>query len=179
MREGDRGRPLAALRAERVAHALLRWPELWLVLLPLLYTAGVLAPPILTGAGHPAAADTVFGLFRGFCHQMPHRTIHLGGEAMAVCARCFALAAGLAGTGVLAGRAWALGWRVRLPAWAILVAAVPMALDGFSQLFGFRESTNTLRVLTGLVLGGAVSLWSVPVVLKAFEEIRGTGTEPT
>ena len=177
MRDENRGRPLAVSRAERFAHALMRWPEVWIVVVPLVYLAGVLAPPLLTHAGHESIAGTVFPLFRGFCHQMPHRTLHIAGEPMAVCARCFALAAGLAATGIAVGRAWAFGHRVRVPAWAIALAAVPMALDGFSQLFGFRESTNTLRVLTGLLLGAAVSLWSVPTVLNAFDEIRGRGNE--
>jgi uncharacterized membrane protein len=35
--------------------------------------------------------------------------------------------------------------------------ALPMALDGFTQLFGWRESTWELRVATGALFGAASS----------------------
>ncbi len=93
---------------------------------------------------------------------------------MAVCARCFALGASLVLGGFLAAR---LPRRFRVSFPAMCVAAIPMALDGFTQLFGFRESTNTLRVLTGGLSGAAVAFWIVPTLYDAFDEIRKTGRQ--
>jgi uncharacterized membrane protein len=45
-----------------------------------------------------------------------------------------------------------------LAAYAALI--LPMALDGFSQLFGWRESTPELRVFTGSLFGLA-SVWLI------------------
>ncbi len=50
------------------------------------------------------------------------------------------------------GRLLPLNWRW----YAVLLA--PMALDGFTQLFGFRESDPLLRTITG-VLFGIGSVW--------------------
>lgn len=170
----DDSRAAAGSRvAARIAPLLLRFPEVCVALVPAVYTLATLVPPLLHEAGHDLAADRVFAFFRLFCHQLPHRTLFLWGHPIAVCARCFALAASLAGVALLAGRLWAFGFRrVRAPLLLVGIAALPMALDGFSQLFGFRESTNTLRVLTGVLLGGMTSLWTVPMVCAAFDEMR-------
>ena len=152
---------------------MIRVPEVWVALVPAVYTLATLVPPLLHAAGHGVAADRVFAFFRLFCHQLPHRSLFLGGHPIAVCSRCFALAASLAVVALVAGRLWALGFRrVRAPIVLVGVAALPMALDGFSQLFGFRESTNTLRVLTGVLLGGMTSLWTVPMVCAAFDDMQ-------
>lgn len=152
---------------------MIRVPEVWVALVPAVYTLATLLPPLLHAAGHSVAADRVFAFFRLFCHQLPHRTLFLWGHPIAVCARCFALAASLAIVALIAGRLWALGFRrVRVPFVLVGVAVVPMALDGFSQLFGLRESTNTLRVLTGVLLGGMTSLWTVPMVCAAFDDMK-------
>ncbi len=162
-------------RATRLAWALARWPEVWILLGPAIYLFGAIAPSLLVQTGEERAARFVFAAYRGFCHQLPHRTLHPFGEPMAVCARCAALAGGIVFGALLLGRVWswiprARSWRV--PFWVIGVAAIPMAIDGFSQLFGFRESTNTLRVLTGLLLGGATAAWAVPILYEALREQR-------
>ncbi|MBV9169420.1 MAG: DUF2085 domain-containing protein [Chloroflexi bacterium] len=40
------------------------------------------------------------------------------------------------------------------------VLILPMAIDGFTQLFGWRESTWELRVITGVLFGFA-SAWLI------------------
>lgn len=168
---------IAQSMASGLVTLLMYAPEVWVAVIPLVYTLFVLAPPLLHSAGAAGPAEWVFAAFRVMCHQLPHRTLFIAGHPMAVCARCFALAASLGGVALVAGRLWALGFRrVKAPFFAVALAAVPMALDGFSQLFGFRESTNTLRVLTGVLLGGMTSLWTVPMVCAAFDEMRQTET---
>ena len=96
-------------------------------------------------------------LFRLICHGIPSRCLLLFGVPMPICARCTAIYLGLiAGTLVfrfvprmseMAARAIAIA------------AALPMALDGGTQLIRLRESTNELRVVTGLVGGIALAVW--------------------
>jgi uncharacterized membrane protein len=40
---------------------------------------------------------------------------------------------------------------VRIPAIAAIFVIVPMEIDGLSQLAGFRESNNALRLITGFM----------------------------
>jgi uncharacterized membrane protein len=83
---------------------------------------------------------------------------------MAICQRETAIYASMA----LAGLAFALvrdrlrplGWRP----FALLIA--PMALDGATQLFGWRESTPELRLLTGGLFGLAC-VWLIYPHLQA------------
>ncbi len=50
-------------------------------------------------------------------------------------------------------------WRPVSPLVLIAVSGlllVPGGVDGTTQMFGDRESTNTLRAITGFLLGGGV-----------------------
>ncbi len=51
---------------------------------------------------------------------------------------------------------------------------IPTALDGFTQLFGWRESTNLLRLATGFPygLGYAYGIaWALPFIYALLELI--------
>lgn len=45
-----------------------------------------------------------------------------------------------------------------------VIALIPIALDGGTQLIGLRESTNFLRALTGAIAGFAFSFYAVPML---------------
>ncbi len=45
-----------------------------------------------------------------------------------------------------------------------ILALVPIGLDGGTQLLGWRESTNELRMLTGMIAGLAFSFYFVPML---------------
>ena len=47
-----------------------------------------------------------------------------------------------------------------------------MAVDGFTQLYGLRESTNLLRFITGLGWGVTFFPFCVVFVLKIFYQIK-------
>lgn len=49
-----------------------------------------------------------------------------------------------------------------------ILLLVPTAIDGTTQMFGDRESTNRLRVLTGAPLGAGVVVFVYGVVFKLF-----------
>jgi len=102
------------------------------------------------------------GLFRPFCHGLPSRCFHLWGVPMPICARCTAIYAGLG----LAVFAFLLLPRLteRAARMAMFAAALPLAVDGFTQLLRLRESTNGLRSATGLAAGIAFGLWAITAV---------------
>ncbi|MBC3517186.1 DUF2085 domain-containing protein [Neobittarella massiliensis] len=84
------------------------------------------------------------GEFSG-CHQMPKRSFFIHGYQFPVCARC---------TGLLVGNILSiLLIPVIQPKAVAVILLLPLALDGLTQLANWRESTNWLRFLTG-VLGG-------------------------
>jgi uncharacterized membrane protein len=84
---------------------------------------------------------------------------------MAFCERDLAIYLGLVLVGLIYAR-----WRALQPCGYLLygVLILPMAIDGFTQLFGWRESTWELRVLTGLLFGLASAWLVLPRVDAAF-----------
>jgi uncharacterized membrane protein len=104
--------------------------------LAVLWTAGIVVVPLTERSGDDVAA-TAAGLarlaYRPVCHQIPDRSLTLGGHPFAVCARCTGLyLGGVAGLALMAlGRRRAPG---RL--W-LLVAITPTVLDfGVGHLTG-------------------------------------------
>lgn len=105
-------------------------------------------------------------LFRMMCHGMPSRCLTVWNVPMPICARCTAIYAGL-----FAAALFFTFVHVRLAfAKVLLIAsAAAMALDGFTQLAGLRESTNPLRIATGLAVGIAFGLWALAMMQKSSE----------
>ena len=111
-------------------------------------------------------------LFRLLCHGIPERCLELFGVPMPVCARCTGIYAGL-----LAGIAlfWAIPLlRERVMRSVAFIAAMPLVLDGLTQLAGLRESTNPLRIATGLIAGLAFGLWILSAVERRDETVVTT-----
>ncbi|MGZ8868910.1 MAG: DUF2085 domain-containing protein [Thermoanaerobaculia bacterium] len=101
-------------------------------------------------------------LFRLMCHGKIERSLELFGAPMPICARCVGIYAGML-LGILAF--WAIPLlRERVMRVVAFVAVTPLAIDGLTQLSGLRESTNELRVTTGIVAGFAFGLWILSAV---------------
>jgi len=95
--------------------------------------------------------------FALLCHGIPSRCLTLWGIPMPICARCTAIYAGL-----FAGLTLFLLVRKgseRLFRWSAIAAAMPILIDGVTQAAGFRESTNGLRLATGLLAGFFFGMW--------------------
>ncbi|MCA1646503.1 MAG: DUF2085 domain-containing protein [Chloroflexi bacterium] len=149
-----------------------------------LFVAGALAAPVLAAIGWRSMADALYAAYHFTCHQWAFRSFFFFGQQpiysqqslteqgldpfgfvgdsglgwkMAFCERDLAIYVGLLVVGLLYARN-----RDLHPAGFLLygVLILPMAVDGFTQLFGWRESTWELRVLTGLLFGLA-SAWLV------------------
>ena len=86
-----------------------------------------------------------------FCHQKSERSLFLNGNEMPFCTRCTAIWFGLAlGLGFMVLYTIELNENFFI---AIIVSFMPLGIDGIGQLFGFWESTNIVRILTGLPAG--------------------------
>ncbi|HEX9162952.1 MAG TPA: DUF2085 domain-containing protein [Thermoanaerobaculia bacterium] len=101
-------------------------------------------------------------LFRLLCHGIERRCLTLFGVPMPICARCTAIYIGL----LVAVAAFFVVPLVeeRLIRIAMYAAALPIGLDGITQAVGLRESTNSLRLVTGFVAAFAFGLWALTAV---------------
>jgi uncharacterized membrane protein len=104
------------------------------------------------------------------------------GYKVAYCERDVAIYAGVLLTGLLFAMAVQLGQQPKPLHWLlyVLIGILPIALDGFSQLFSQppfgwlvqRESTPLLRTLTGLLFGIANVALAYPYVLESMREVE-------
>jgi len=146
-----------------------------------------LLAPVLMAKGATTPATVIYSAYRMTCHQLPYRSFFLAGpkityrqeeiEAvtdvrplnsyvggpevgykMAWCER----EVGIYGAMLLAGLLYGLVRRrlPLLPFRIYLLLLVPLAVDGTIQLFGWRESTWYVRIITGGLFGVA-TVWLV------------------
>jgi uncharacterized membrane protein len=147
----------------------------WVLLLNIvgaLFVGLPILAPILEASGHRTLANLIYVPFGLICHQLPERSFHLFGYKMAYCERCFAIYAGTLVLGLIYG----VSKRTMRPATLLECAllSTPMAIDGFTQLFGWRQSTWELRVVTGSIFALGVAWLMLPRLEVGFQEIRQT-----
>jgi len=106
-------------------------------------------------------------LFRVMCHGIPSRCLELFGVPMPICARCVGVYAGLL-AGLMAF--WLLPIVTeRVMRTIAFIAVTPLAIDGLTQLARLRESTNPLRLATGIAAGLAFGMWVLAAVERRGE----------
>lgn len=82
-----------------------------------------------------------------FCHRNKDRSIFFFGLENYLCSRCMGLLFG----GILG---ILLMWiRIEIPIILLILLMFPMLIDGFLQLFNYRESNNFFRLITGFGFG--------------------------
>ncbi len=103
------------------------------------------------------------------CHQMPERSFTYGGYQFPVCARC---------TGILvsipAAYMAALS-RKKIPVSLCALMVGMMAVDGFLQYIGIKESTNRRRFITGLCGGFGMTVLRWKLVYGICKKIKMAG----
>ncbi|UCF11901.1 MAG: DUF2085 domain-containing protein [Thermoplasmatales archaeon] len=95
--------------------------------------------------------NSIYSAGDRLCHQKAERSFFVNGNQMPFCSRCISIWLGLA-----LGLGFMVFYRVKLNerfVVAILLGLVPIGIDGIGQLLGFWESTNVIRVITGLLIG--------------------------
>jgi len=64
----------------------------------------------------------------------------------------------------------------KMPVWLYALSLVPTAVDGFTQLFGLRESDWLLRLITGVIFGAATVWLTYPYIQEAMDDVMRTST---
>jgi len=158
-----------------------------------LFTMPVFLTPLLAASGN-SFAGTLYSFYSFTCHQQVSRSIcyfpeagiqdcsdapahyrafyvqkdGMAGYPLPVCARDVGIYAVALLSGVLL---YFLKKSdndvVPNPLWFV-IALIPIGLDGGTQLLGWRESTNLLRLITGGIAGFAFSFYCVPLLNRAF-----------
>jgi len=97
-------------------------------------------------------AGAVYLIGDSQCHQLVERSFFLNGNQMPFCTRDLGIFIGL-----VAGMAIAFTGKLRLGFKFSLLLLVPMALDGGAQLTSSYESSNAIRMATGIIAGIGVA----------------------
>ena len=120
---------------------------------------------------NPLAA-AIYWLGDANCHQMASRSYFLNGNQMPFCARDLGLFAGL-----VLGMAVALVTQIRPRWYLVALGFFPMALDGVWQLLTDYESTNAVRLLTGILAGvsAAMLIHLIALTYKQGSGDQGSG----
>jgi uncharacterized membrane protein len=106
----------------------------------------------------------------GFCHQIPARSFESGGLVFSACARDTGIYLGFVCALLAAFIIYARSERkpAELPPMPYLIALalfiLPMAFDGLSSYLGLRPTTNTLRYITGFLVGTAIGSIVAPLL---------------
>ncbi len=127
--------------------------------------AGAVLVPLMMAAGLRPVAGALFAAYHLICLQNPDHSYFLMGYQLAMDQRMVAIfgstfAAGLAFV-LLRGLIRTLPWRV------YFLLILPIAIDGFTQLFGWRTSNWELRTLTGVLFGTATVWLTYPPIDRA------------
>lgn len=159
-----------AIRVDRVIYAFAhRWIT-YLIALSAIFVALPFLAPFLMSHGYILMASWIYRAFSLICHQRPDRSFHVFDHQVAYCHRDLAIYSGF----FLCCIAYAL-LRDRMKPLSLrgaILFSIPMAIDGFSQLFGLRESTWELRFLTGGLFAIGVAWLILPRLEIGFTEIR-------
>ena len=100
-----------------------------------------------------AVADALMAAFASVCHQLPGRSPHVDGTALAVCHRCYGAYLGFVG-----GSFAFVMSRARIlpgigPVLLLILAALPGFVDWSGDVVGLWTNTPVSRVATGAWFG--------------------------
>lgn len=132
--------------------------------------ANAFLTPILAYWGIEPLASTMFRSYHAICDQIPSHSFFILGHQIALCSRNLALYGSIWLGSVFfrfaRDKVRPLNWR-----W-LLCFLLPMALDGGTQLFGWRESNVYLRLITGMLFGFGICWFALPFVQDAINESK-------
>jgi uncharacterized membrane protein len=128
-----------------------------------LFIGVAVAAPIMRAVGLVGPSQSILTGYHLFCAQTPSHSFYIAGHQMCLCARCLAIYSSLLVGGLVLAVLRERGQPIRPISWPMwVVGALPMALDGGTQLFGLRESDWFLRLLTGAIFGLATAWFALP-----------------
>jgi uncharacterized membrane protein len=127
-----------------------------------------LSVPFLSYFGLDAISKQIFFALHMVCAQIPSHSFYIFGHQLGMCERNFSIYASM----FIGSLIFVLS-KKRIPGipwWLWILMILPMAVDGTTQMFGLRESTWELRVLTGTLFGLANVWFALPLIQKTIRE---------
>lgn len=156
-------------RYQRLEPALRRTGEFalehWALVLTIclgILVAAAMSVPLLTYLGLDSLAKPIFFTLHLICAQIPSHSFYILGHQLGMCARNMSIYGSMFAMGLVF-----VLTKKRLPGipwWVWLLLIIPMAYDGLTQMFGLRESTWELRVLTGTLFGAGNMWFALPFI---------------
>jgi len=143
------------------------WATLITCVLGILVFAA-LSVPFLSYFGLDGISKQIFFALHLVCAQIPSHSFYIFGHQLGMCARNFSIYASM----FIGSLIFVLS-KKRIPGipwWFWILMILPMALDGTTQMFGLRESTWELRVLTGTLFGLGNVWFALPLIQKTILE---------
>ena len=113
--------------------------------------------------------------FASVCHQIPTRSPHIDGVALAVCHRCYGIYWGLplAVLGFLGLYRWDPFLRRHAP-WVLAASVVPLGIDWLGDVLGFWINTPHSRMITGGFFGIVAGYYLARGLIEAMAPKRAT-----
>ena len=132
-----------------------------------LFILGSISAPGLRYLGQEGIAKYIYGFYGISCHQIPSRSFFILDQQIAICARCFSFYASMLVFGLL------LSLRnVRpLDKRTAFFLALPLIVDVLLQTSGISESTQLLRVTTGVLLALSASFYIYPRIRISIDRL--------
>lgn len=104
----------------------------------------------------PFPWNNIYSCGDSMCHQISSRSFFINGNQMPFCSRCTAI-----WIGVAIGLGFMFFYKIDLDEkliFLIIIGLVPIGIDGIGQTLKFWESTNFIRLATGLLTGTVCGL---------------------
>lgn len=117
----------------------------------------------------PLPWNYVYSCGDKLCHQKTERSFYLNSNQMPFCSRCTAIWIGL-----VVGLGFMVFYSINLDEkfiFVIIIGLVPIGIDGVGQLLMLWESTNIMRVITGLLIGIVCGI-SIGIIIDEIKTIR-------
>ena len=140
------------------------WAHIITIVLGTLVSIAI-AIPFLSYFGLDVIAKPLFYMLHYVCAQIPSHSFYVFGHQLGLCERNFTIY-----TAMFLGSLAFVLTKKRLPGipwWVWILMILPMALDGTTQMFGLRESTWYLRMITGTLFGLGNVWFALPLMQKS------------
>ena len=114
----------------------------------------------------PFPFNIVYSCGDTLCHQKAERSFFISGNQMPFCSRCTAIF-----LGITIGLAFMVFYIIELNekfVFLLIISIIPIAIDGTAQLFGFWESNNIIRFITGFLVGFTCGI-AIGIIIDEFK----------
>jgi len=143
------------------------WAHIVTAILGVLVLCAI-AVPFLSYLGLNSIAKPTFFSLHFVCAQIPSHSFYVLGHQLGLCERNFAIYASM-----FIGCLIFVLAKKRMPGipwWLWILMIIPMAWDGTTQMFGWRESDWILRLVTGTLFGAGNVWFALPLMQKSLTE---------